>query len=135
MQHAPFLLEATDETPFVLFSMEQCKLVIRGRSMPENAYRFYQPLIEHIKLHSHFAARQFVVVIELDYFNSSSGRFILELLIEFQKRFKTPGECKVYWVVREDDEIMKDRGTEIKELISLPVELTSMPFHQELSSM
>ncbi|MBL7944214.1 MAG: DUF1987 domain-containing protein [Flavobacteriales bacterium] len=129
MQHHPLTIEGTDETPFVFFSMEDCRLVIKGRSMPENAYRFYQPLIEHVKLHSHFASRQFIVIIELDYFNSSSGRFILELLLELQKRFKSPSECKVYWVTREDDEIMKDRGLEMKELINLDVEIATTALH------
>ncbi len=91
--------------------------------MPENAFRFYGPVIEHIKFYSQHMARQFQVFVELEYYNSSSGRYLLELLGVLQERFKSHHECCIYWKVEHDDELMIEKGEELKELISLPLEI------------
>lgn len=123
MELKSLLIEATDETPFVHFDVQKCNLTLTGRSMPENAYRFYGPVIEHIKFYSQHMSRQFKVHIELEYYNSSSGRFLLELLGVLQERFKSATECCIYWHVDNEDELMIQKGEELKELLSLPIEL------------
>jgi AAA+ ATPase superfamily predicted ATPase len=76
------------------------KLTLEGRSIPENASRFYDPLIEFVgQLESEYA----ILDINLDYFNTASSKKLLELLKELDKNLRLK-RVQVNWHYEEGDE-------------------------------
>ncbi len=118
-------LEKKADTPKVDFSPKDGKLEISGRSLPENAEMFYQPLIDWIDSYLNFAPEETVLKIELEYFNSSSVKQILAILIKLEElRFKGK-DVVVIWSYNEDDELMEMKGRELESIVELPFNLVS----------
>lgn len=115
-------IEKTEETPEVDFSLEAGRLMLSGRSLPEDAFSFYKPLIHWVEHNAEHLNGQLLVEINLDYFNSSSGRYLMELLTKLETGVKGSAESKIIWVAEEGDEIMLDKGVEFASIITLPFE-------------
>jgi uncharacterized Fe-S radical SAM superfamily protein PflX len=70
------IIEATHSTPAVNFNCDG-RLMIEGRSLPEDVNRFYKPLIEWI---AKLVSESVKLDINLEYLNSASSKKLLELL-------------------------------------------------------
>lgn len=116
-------IKASAETPEVMFDESSGVLRINGRSLPEDAFSFYQPIIHWLEAYLRANPIQKVELnFRLDYFNSSSGRYLLELLSKLET-FGNASMIKINWFAEEDDELMIDKGNELKSLIKLPFEV------------
>ncbi|MCB0762947.1 MAG: DUF1987 domain-containing protein [Flavobacteriales bacterium] len=115
----------TEETPEVSFNLETGMFSIVGRSLPEDAFAFYKPIIEWIKDPDNRVPVG-ELTIHLDYFNSSSGRYIMEMLVTLESQFKDSRGLTIKWVVDEDDELMIEKGEEFNSLINLPFEVLTV---------
>jgi hypothetical protein len=62
----------------------------------------------------------FALKINLDYFNSSSGRYILELLACLEEKKEL---VRIVWLCEKEDELMIEKGEEFKSLVDLPFEI------------
>jgi hypothetical protein len=89
----------TSYLPGYDFSLEG-KLQLEGRSIPDNAGKFYNPLIDFVdQLDTDYV----IFDINLDYFNTASSKKLLELL----KRLDNNNQIKriqVNWQYEEGDE-------------------------------
>jgi hypothetical protein len=117
-------IEKTEDTPEVHFDPGQGFFSLVGRSLPENAYNFFKPLIDFTKQYvTAHTNRSTDLTFKLDYFNSSSGRFIFEMLTIFEESYKKQQPVKVKWLVDKDDELMIEKGEELKSLLDIPFEI------------
>jgi hypothetical protein len=115
-------LKASEDTPEIIFNRDSNEFRITGRSLPEDAFVFYSPVIEWMK---HYAANpnsNSELVISLDYFNSSSVKQILELLTLFEGILKTGKTAKIVWCFSDGDDLMEIKGMEFQSM------LTQVPF-------
>lgn len=116
-------INASAETPEVMFDKSSGVLRISGRSLPEDAFSFYQPIIDWTEAYLRAnPIQQIELNFQLDYFNSSSGRYLLELLSKLEAHGKA-SLIKINWFAEEDDELMIEKGNELKSLIKLPFEV------------
>ena len=105
------------DTPQVLFS-DDGYLELNGRSLPENAFEFYHPIIESMRSYLETQPNGIQMQVQLDYFNSSSGRYLFEM-IHLLESSTHPHHHTVRWVVEGDDELMEERGREIQSLVNI----------------
>ena len=115
------LIEATNETPYVHFNTEENIFEITGRSLPEDVIKFYSPVRDWIKEYVKNPNEETNFTFDLEYFNSSSARILVKILVELEEI--KDKKVKVTWLYRENDEVMYDRGDEIKSVILLPFEI------------
>lgn len=105
-------VKATNSTPAVNFG-EDNTLSIKGRSIPANEAKFYNPIIEWAeKLH----IDRLTVEINLEYMNSGSSKMILYLL----KKLDANGNVKklaVKWYYEAGDEATYECGKIFKETL------------------
>jgi hypothetical protein len=113
-------LEATPKTPYIKFDAEQGTLEIKGRSIPENARKFYKPLIDGIDQYSSNPVSPTLVYIQLEYFNTASSKYIFDMLKCFEKIHNKGTKVDISWYYDEDDEHVKGIGMEFQEKLSLP---------------
>ncbi len=109
-------IEATEGSPLVEFNNDG-QLHISGRALPEDAVSFFAPLKEWISTYSSSPAASTVLEMDLEYFNSSASRQIIEILIQLEEM---NGEVKVVWKYAESDELMKYRGQELESFVEIP---------------
>lgn len=119
MLHIP----GTSDSPEMRYIPEEGRLIVKGRSLPEDAYMLFSPLIDWAKSQREIQAeRSLVVDIEMDYFNSSSGRYLLEFLDTLAHNVHTNTRVLIRWFVEKDDELMMEKGEEFRLLVKIPFE-------------
>ena len=112
--------EGSAKTPVVEFSSNG-ELLLKGRSIPENSIEFYKPLIEWLESYSESPNSTTVLSVQLEYFNTSSSKCILDV---FKKLESVSGtEITVKWHYEEDDEDMLEAGEDYEAIIDLPFEM------------
>lgn len=123
------IIAPTRHTPKIAFRPLESEFSIEGNSMPENATAFYTPILEWVNAFvaetgSHNTIHE--LNIQLHYFNSASMRYLTDILDTFTTIYKANPAFKVLWFYEEGDELLKDAGTELSELINLPFEVVEI---------
>ena len=86
-------IEETKKTPGITLSVTDKKFEISGRSMPEDATEFYEPIISWLKEYSNNPVDGINLSVKLDYFNTTSSKMILEIF----KLVESIGGHKILW--------------------------------------
>jgi hypothetical protein len=106
------LIPGTDSLPTVSFKTSG-ELKIEGRALPEDASKLFAPLIAWIV---DCTAEEMNIEMNLDYFNTSVSKQLLDL---FKKIEKNPN-CKTVnlkWMYEEGDDEMLETGELYQELL------------------
>lgn len=114
-------ITSTNCTPRVYLNSNAGELIIMGKSYPENAEMFYRPIMDVLLKDP---AKRFSLTMGFEYLNTSSSKFIFDILKKMKKNNQV---IKFSWVFEEDDEDMEDLGNILKEEMDLPMEITKTP--------
>lgn len=116
-------LKETAITPEIKFDAQTGILLVKGRSIPENPKDFYSALIDWVCDYYKSPNDITEFWFEMEYVNSGSSRFILEILRRV-KNFRDDGSNTVVkWLYEEDDESIQGLGEYYRDLIQIPIEL------------
>lgn len=125
------LLEATATTPKVIIDPTTNKFEISGESRPENTAKFYTPIIEwfenynsvlYYQKSSGGKTKKTSMEFKLEYFNSTSAKFILDIFYKLEKMQKDGYDVEVIWNYDLRDTDMKESGEEFSNYVpGLPV--------------
>lgn len=113
-------IEGTEEIPNIILDAEKGIFEITGRSFPENVERLFMPIIEWLKEYIIQPNPITEFKFQLEYFNSSSARKIIELLFVLEKLEESGHDVKVIWCYAKDDEMIKTKGIELMNLVKIP---------------
>jgi hypothetical protein len=120
----PLIIEATDETPRVILDAEKGIFEFSGNSYPENSVKFFTPIIEWLKEFTETLSNKNISVeFNFDYFNTSSAKFILEILRIVQGHYDKGNECIVRWYYQEDDTDMYEQGEDYQSTTTVPFQI------------
>lgn len=114
------VLQPTGKTPSVNFSFESGIIELKGRSIPENSLEFYKPLIEWVEKYSSQSKAETNVNIQLEYFNTSSSKCLLDL---FKKLEGIGNKVTINWYYEQDDEDMLEAGEDYEAIINVPFKM------------
>ena len=117
------VLQGTGRTPYVSFDAQAGKLELSGRSIPENSITFYKPLFDWVDNYVQSPKDNTTVIFNLEYFNTSSSKCILDLLRKLETLKDTNNATEIKWYFDEGDEDMEESGNDFKSLINLDIEL------------
>ena len=130
-----FFIKRTSTTPEINFSPDEKLFIISGISSPEDVRALYYPVIEWVKnlvdeiiigrykMFSGLVPIRFQI--DLHYFNSSSAKFLFDILSEFKRLAPVSVPVIVEWSYEEEDTDMKDAGADIALLVGM--EFTFIP--------
>jgi len=114
------ILNGTKQTPYVNFNAESGKLELSGRSIPENSFEFYNPLLEWLTEYASVALPETAIKVYLEYFNTSSSKYILEVLKKLKDIDELDGKTvHVEWCYDEDDDEMLETGEDYEDVTGL----------------
>lgn len=116
-------IEGTPKTPTINFDMEKGALEIKGRSIPENSIEFYKPLVEWLEKYGAKPKTATSVNIQLEYFNTSSSKCILDVFKKLEAIHKNGSEIIINWYYEQDDEDMLEAGEDYQAIINVPFKM------------
>jgi hypothetical protein len=120
----PYIVEATDDTPRVQMDAEQNVFEFVGNSYPENSSKFYTPVLDYIKeFIKESPIKQATFSFNFDYFNTSSAKYILEILRLVEDYAKAGNTCTIKWYYFEEDTDMLEAGEDYQRTVQVPFEL------------
>lgn len=116
-------IPATMATPAVDFNATTGLISLKGRSIPEEPRTFYAPLIEWAEKYSIAPSQATEIHIALDYFNSSSRKWLLNFLRKLEA-VKINGQVVgVNWYYEEDDDDLLMAGEDFRNIINIPFKI------------
>jgi hypothetical protein len=120
-----FHVKETKTTPSVL--IEQGEIKIKGRSIPEDSFEFYEPVLEACEKYVLKPAKHTAVNIHLEYVNSGSKKYLTNILTILEASYLDGNGYEVTWTYESDDEAMLDLGKDIKGIIKIPISIQASP--------
>jgi hypothetical protein len=125
---ADLIIDKTEYTPSIAFSITKEEFLIMGEARPENAGKFFEPVLAWLKHFSETAHndvsykqnKNIKVHFVLDYFNSSSIKYLYDVLkqLEFIKPYLS--SLEIVWSYEASDEDMYENGVEFSKIIDVP---------------
>jgi len=119
----PILIKGTTKTPSVQFNSGEGVIEIKGRSIPENSVEFYKPLVDWLDDYKTHPLPKTNVNIQLEYFNTSSSKCILDVFKKLEAIHKGKNEVQINWYYEEDDEDMLEAGEDYESIIRVPFKM------------
>ena len=116
-------LEGSPKTPHVHFDPGTGLLELKGHSIPENSIDFYKPLIDWIDKYSRQPNNKTAVHVQLEYFNTSSSKCILDVFKKLEPIRASGNEVTVLWHYEADDEDMLEAGEDYSGIITIPFQM------------
>jgi hypothetical protein len=98
-----------------------------GKSIPEDAYAFYTPILEAINRYLESPAPKTILSFNLEYINSSSKKIITNILKLFEQSFIKGKDMIVEWHYETDDESIFDLGQDLQSMLSIPFRFIEQP--------
>jgi len=114
------LVDQTRNTP--LIKIQPGIIEIKGRSIPEDAFDFYEPIMDSIKKYVSSPPKHTDIIITLEYINSGSKKYLINILTFLEETVALNTEVQVKWIIDKDDDSMRELGEDLSELIELPFE-------------
>lgn len=115
-------IEATSTTPRIVFEPDEGKLMLSGRSMPEDSDAFYLPVFSWLEEYTASPKEHTELVFNFEYYNSATLRCVLEL-VSILKNIKEPNTLKIIWYYEDGDESSQENGEDLQYTINFPIEL------------
>jgi hypothetical protein len=123
------IIAPTEDSPEVRFTPTSNRLIISGESRPENAGKFYTPVINWIQQFESILywrkneggdKSQIIFEFRLDYFNSTSAKYILDIIFSIKKLIVQKYDVVIEWHYDKRDDDMLDAGKEFSEMVDIP---------------
>ena len=121
------IIEATEDSPKIMFDTASNRFIISGESRPENAGKFYTPVINWIVKYEEtlYSLKQqlkddaVIFIFKLDYFNSTSAKYIMDVLLIIKKFVDLGYKINIEWHYDKRDDDMLDAGNEFSDTVDL----------------
>ena len=116
-------IEPKFNTPYVDFNAGSGYFLMKGRSIPEDPESFFHPILTWMDEYFKETKQESVLEFRLEYVNSGSSKYILELLRRLHKLVAAGKPIKIIWCFETDDESIEDLGEHYKHTVDIPIEI------------
>ncbi len=119
-------IKAGKLTPQVVFDPVENHFSISGSSLPENVHDFYKPImkwLDEYEANLDKVDKPLNVFIKFAYYNSGSMRYIADFFSKIAKISNKGIKTNVDWYYDKDDELLKEAGLDLSELVGLKFNL------------
>ena len=114
------VIKATKSTPGIDFNTVANTLLIEGESYPEDAAKFYNPILRWVRDFLDQACGVVVLESRIVYLNTSSSKCMMSLLDLLEDAHKRGGDICVNWYYDAENDMALECATEFKEDLCLP---------------
>jgi hypothetical protein len=121
--------QPTHSAPEIYLSKEEKLFFIKGVSCPEDVRVIYFPVLDWIRGYSALLTGEGIVryteqspfrfTIDLDYYNSSTAKFLYDICLEIRKLSAAGVPVLIEWTYDSDDPDMKEAGEDMSALLRM----------------
>ncbi len=131
----PLIIAPTKTTPRIHLDPANRHMEFSGISRPEDVRSFYYPVLGWIsrfadELESGSAVytsdQPLALDLKFTYFNSSSAKFLYDILSSFNEIHLSGIPVWVNWMYAEEDEDVFEAGKELSEMLEMPFEYVAL---------
>lgn len=104
--------EQSERCPYITF--EGNTLTVKGRSYMNDAVDYYRPILKEI---SELNVESLHVVVEMEYFNTSSSKCLLELFKRVIRKQESGVKADIVWRYSSNAPEMQEVGEDYRDLL------------------
>jgi len=119
MMDKKVIIPKTSQTPEVEFDVENRKLSVRGKIVPENPFDFFDHFNQTFDKYIQTNPDNLVINMQLDYFNTVSSK----LLSKFFQKAVSNSRPTLNWYYEKNDIELKEAGEDYAQIINYPINL------------
>lgn len=112
-------IKETEDSPRIEFDYDTKVFEISGRSLPENAIGFYEPVLRWLEQYAAVPLEMTIMSFKLEYFNTSSAKQLAKVLLLLEKLSEKGHKVVINWYYQKEDTDMYASGNRFSKLISL----------------
>ncbi len=118
-------IKKTKTTPQIKFDKKSGVLEISGRSIPENSSKFYEPILKWIDKYNLEPSKQTILKIYLEYFNTSSSKYLYEIFKRFEELHNRENEnnVRIEWFYEKGVDELAETGEDYSDIINIPFDI------------
>jgi len=116
-------IKPTKDTLGVDFQTDSGILSFFGKSYPENAFDFFDPIFNWLTQYLKETQIPIVLKLSIDYLNTSSLKCIIDMLEIFEQYYQAGGKIKVQWYYAEGDISTRETGEDFNDDYEIPFEI------------
>ncbi len=120
-------IAGTPKTPTIFLNCSDGTMLIEGRSNPENASDFFKPVMDWLEEYCEQPAERTDLKINLELFNTSSSKYLMEILRKIRYLANNDHPFNVTWLYEEDDLEMLDTAEAYEMMTGLRFQKVSYP--------
>lgn len=113
---------ASFKTPRVVLDKANETFLITGRSLPEDARSFYNPILKWLREYFESPNKKTTLIFEIIYFNTASSKMLLDLFYVLGNAIEAGHDLLVVWGYEEEDEEVLEAGEDYVRLTGVPVQ-------------
>lgn len=117
-------ISSTVDSPEINFDPNIGVFVIEGKSYPEDTIELYMPVVDWLDEYIENPLPKTTMKFKLDYFNSSSYKALLNILLRLERVKSNTNQVIIEWYYYPKDRDMKEAGEEFSELVDVPFSFT-----------
>jgi hypothetical protein len=108
----------TKRTPRII--LEQGRIFIIGRSIPENPGEFYRPIYDWINSYARVNGHKTTIELGFEYINTSSTKWVYNIIKQIAGMKNLDKNVKIIWYYDRGDEDMCELGFILRSLVECP---------------
>lgn len=122
-----YIVQGTKSTPFVELDFDKQVLSFKGKSYPENAYTFYEPIYKWVDEYLDKSIKnETIVEFFMSYVNTSSTKCLIILLDKINKAYLKDMRITVNWYFDDENGFDYEMGKDFSEDIDVPFNFISV---------
>ena len=108
--------------PGIILDRESGKFEISGKTCPEDAIEFYEPVFEWLEEYSKNPLEKTVFDFKLTYFNTVSSKIIMMIMMRLEELSDEGNDVSIRWFFPEDDEDLEESGEDFQSMLEIDFE-------------
>ena len=118
------IITETKDSPYFLLDRKIGLILLKGNSSLLLTKDFYEPLMDVLKMYVDTKPLYTKMIVDLDRFNTSSSKYILEIFKILRQLIKLNLKVEVDWYYTDVDDYMSEAGGDYSEIVKdLPFNL------------
>ena len=96
--------------PGIILDRDSEKFEISGKTCPEDAVEFYEPVFDWLEEYSENPLKNTIFDFRLTYYNTVSSKILMMVMMRLEEISESGNNVKIRWFYPEDDEDMEEAG-------------------------
>jgi hypothetical protein len=109
--------------PGIILDKESGKFEISGKTCPEDAVAFYDPVFDWLDEYSKDPLEKTIFDFKLTYFNTVSSKILMMIMMRLEEMNEEGNNVKIRWFYPEDDEDLEEAGDDFSSMLEIEFEM------------